>query len=184
MIPPAVKASETRHVEHRALRVGDPRLPQDLDAVGDRLDPGVRAAAQRIGAQDDEEHGQHPDARWRSTAASATAPEKTVGSCMKWLTTATVIMKDVGRDEEQEDRHQDLVTLSLTPRRLRMISTTSDEDLHAERVPVPVRGGQEAEELVDSRRRPRSRSSGRSRRPGRSPRRRPSFGPSSLVATR
>jgi len=56
MMPEAVKASETGHVpsqssSSRLATFGSRRIG---NAVGDRFDAGVRAAAERVGAQDDE----------------------------------------------------------------------------------------------------------------------------------
>ncbi len=50
------------HVDHRALAGLGARLAQDRQAVADRLDPGVRAAAQAVGAKENHRQRQHPDA--------------------------------------------------------------------------------------------------------------------------
>ena len=54
-MPPAVIASEMRHVDHGALAGLRPCGSRMIgEAVGDRLDAGVGAAAQRVGAQEEQ----------------------------------------------------------------------------------------------------------------------------------
>ena len=45
------EAQRAGHVEHGVFAGLDPRLTQHVDVIGDRFQPGVGAAAQRIGAQ-------------------------------------------------------------------------------------------------------------------------------------
>ncbi len=49
------------HVEHRAFPGSDFGLSHDLQTVGNRLDAGVRAAAERIGPQKDQENAHASD---------------------------------------------------------------------------------------------------------------------------
>ena len=107
-----------RHVEHRLLRVVDLRLPQDRHAVGNGLDAGVRAAAQRVGAQDDEEHRQEPDRGGRCPRLCdgrrrrrRAAPRRGCASAKR------IIRKCVAMKSRKIGTRT--VTLSLTPRRFR-----------------------------------------------------------------
>ena len=66
------------------LPVCDPRLPHDRQAVGDGLDAGVRAAAERVGA--DEEQQQPADAERRQPVVEARARRRATvaGSSGRW----------------------------------------------------------------------------------------------------
>ena len=54
-----------RHVPHGAFAGLHLRLAEDGQTVADRLDPGVRAGAHAIGAQDEQEHAADPQLRLR-----------------------------------------------------------------------------------------------------------------------
>ena len=89
-----MKASEVRHVDHGPLAGLDPRLAHDRQAVGDRLDAGVGAAAQRIGA--DEEQQQAADARaWRPVRESLCEPSR------RWPGSSGSVAHDAAADEQR-----------------------------------------------------------------------------------
>ena len=52
-----------RHVDHGPLAGGDARLAHDLEAVRHRLDAGVGAAAEGVGAQQQQRHAGEPQRR-------------------------------------------------------------------------------------------------------------------------
>ena len=110
------------HVEHGALAGLHPRLAHDLQAVGDRLDPGVGAAAQGVGPQEEEQDAEGadggevvPEVRRRAAATTGTIRsawvEMPYSSMTRWVSTKS--MKMGART----------VMDSLTPRTLRMIRT-------------------------------------------------------------
>ena len=94
------------HVDHGPLGGQDPRLPHDVEPVGDRLDAGVGARAQRVGAEEeqcetDESHG-------------AQVVRKTVGHAARDLVGPAEVEEDAARDQDgvrrqegEEDGHQD-----------------------------------------------------------------------------
>ena len=58
-MPPANPASDTSHIEHRALARRRARFAQDRQAIADRFDSGVRAAAHAVGAEEDDRKPQY-----------------------------------------------------------------------------------------------------------------------------
>ena len=75
-----------RHVEHGALAGRDPRLAQDLQAVRDRLDAGVGAAAEAVGAQERDGDRARSRARPISLPCSRARRSATIGgSSCAWL---------------------------------------------------------------------------------------------------
>ena len=150
------------HVEHRALAGLHARLAQDRDAVRDGLDAGVRAAAQRVGAQ--EERDRCAEARRRAVHASgvvlARPPRDDVrelGAC------AERRRQDDDRVRASRGRRgrsaPATMTDSFTPRRFRtmrrMTTTIASSSVELAGAPLP---GQEAEDRIARRTRSRSRS--------------------------
>ena len=79
-MPPAVIASDVAMSTIVRLAVCDARLAHHPDAVGDGLDAGVRAAAQRVGAHEELERAERSERRRRvgrrsSRTSVLTAPQ-------------------------------------------------------------------------------------------------------------
>ena len=95
------------HVQHRALAGPDLGLSHDLQAVGNRFDAGVRAAAERIGPQEDQKNA-------HASEGGQIIGELDMDLVRQGLEVAEIAENAVAEhqnvrgDEGQEDRRQQL----------------------------------------------------------------------------
>src|SRR5262249_4004647 len=115
------------------------------NAVGDRLDARVGAAAERVSAQDDEERRREADGR-RGRPGLLDRPGEHLGQGEEALDDRRHDHREVRREEEQKDRNEDLDALLDSPQ-VEAHEEPQDHQLRDELVAVPVLG-EEAEDLV------------------------------------
>jgi len=94
------------HVDHRPLAGEDARLAHDREAVRDRLDSGVRARAQRVGAQEQQRKGDEPHGAEIVREAVRDAARHLVGA-PEMEADASADQDDVREQESEEDGQQD-----------------------------------------------------------------------------
>ena len=82
------------------------RLAQNLHAVRDRLDAGIGAAAQAVGAEKSDRHGHEPERAPISRPVSCTALVTKGGISCACPTMAVDDHDRVGHEEREEDRHE------------------------------------------------------------------------------
>ena len=95
-----------REVRHGLLAVVDPRLAHDLHAVRYGFDSGVRAAAERVGAEEDDRQREKADAL-EVRAQAASDASRNLGRDPRLAREAVDEDDDVGDDEDHEDGHED-----------------------------------------------------------------------------
>ena len=141
-----MKASEVAHVQHGALAGLDLRLPHDRQAVGDRLDAGVGAAAQRVGP--DEQQQQAADAQRGGAMAEPVAHARAaVAGQLRRCPRMPPPMTRRGSPGRAERPGAGSSTDSRTPRMFKVVSTRMKPNSTGSFAAVPPRG-QEAEERV------------------------------------
>ena len=104
--PPGREGQGGGHVDHRLLPGLDSRLAQDLEAIGNRLDPGVRPAAEREGFEEEQNHasGAERHEPGLEIAADLPADRADLGDVGK---NPVADEQQMGHDERQEDRRQE-----------------------------------------------------------------------------
>ena len=119
------------HVRHGALGGLDPGLAHDLQAVGDRFDSGVRAAAQRVGA--------HEEERQPAESERAHAVREPGRDLVRHLAGAPEVQADSRADDQrvrgeegEKDGHQ------RGHRFLHATEIQQDQDEHSEELDVEL----------------------------------------------
>jgi hypothetical protein len=125
-----------RHVCHGPFGGGDPGLVQDLQAVGDRLDPGVGPGSQRVSPQQDQHDG-HETKLTEVAVQLDMSRADYLGQRPEVAHDSIADEQDVRGDEDQKDRQQDLDRLLDAPQvQHQQHEKDSDVERHLVRLPI------------------------------------------------
>ena len=145
-MPPAVNASESAMYSMVFFALATRGSRKNLHSVRDGLDAGVRAAAQRVGAQEDEEGREQPQ-RGRVRRASVAAPWRTRRKRGCVGEEAVGDHEGMGDDEDEEDREKERDGL-FDAAEVQDDQDDEDEDLRPSSFQLYPCGGQKAEDGV------------------------------------